>query len=476
MGEAGSVTREATNRREMDSWRDKRVLVMGMARSGRAAARLLARHGARVRGTDLRTADALALDTTVLERDGVTLRLGDHDFRDLDGADLVVVSPGIPKTAPFLEEARRRGVPVLSELEVAARFATAPIAAVTGTNGKSTTVTVLGALVAALGRPVEVAGNVGRALSEVVETVSAEGVLVVEVSSFQLEDVRRFHPRAAALLNATPDHLDRYSSFEDYVRTKLRIFSRQGPEDTAVLPTRDPVLERMQAQEGLRARLLRFGIGGETGDGVTVRDGQLTWIAGGQEKAILPVEELSLPGPHNQANAAAALCLLAGLGLDPFHPAVAETLRTVRGLPHRLERVGEVEGVVFYDDSKATNPESLEVALNAFPQGVVLIAGGRAKGGDYARLAGLVGRRAATVVLIGEAAEMLREAWEPAGVPLVPAGTDFEAAVRLAFRAARERGLPVLLSPGCASFDMFRDYEQRGEVFRNLVREWGKGR
>ncbi len=362
-----------------EAWRDRRVAVVGMARSGRAAARLLARHGARVRATDLKSAGELGLDAGLLEREGVELHLGGFDPAVYDGIEVAVVSPGIPKTAPVLAEARRRGVPLVSELEAASEFARAPMAAVTGTNGKSTVVTVVGALVQSLGRPSAVAGNVGRALSEVVESVPPEGVLAVEVSSFQLEDVTAFHPRAAAILNATPDHLDRYDSFEDYVRTKARIFARLGSGDAAVIPAGDPRLEPFV--EGLNARVLRFGFDDPFPDGVAVTGGRLMLRAAGRERPILPVSELSLPGPHNRANVAAALCLLHGLGLDVFDPRVKETLRTVKGLPHRLEPVGRVGEVVFYDDSKATNPESLEVALLSFPEPVVLIAGGKAKGG-----------------------------------------------------------------------------------------------
>ena len=461
------TTRDAT---DTESWRGRRVVVLGMARSGRAVARLLARHGARVRGTDEKDALALGLDTGLLTAEGVELRLGGFRPEDLAGMELAVTSPGIPKTAPVLELALRLGIPVLSELEVAARFARAPMAAVTGTNGKSTTVTVLGQLVEALGKPAAVVGNVGRALSEEVESVPAEGVLVVEVSSYQLEDVETFHPRSAALLNLAPDHLDRYDSLDHYLATKVRIFARQGRVDTAVLPLGDARIDA--AASDLSARLLRFGRG-EVVDGVRIGDANLCWCERGSRHPILPLAELSLQGPHNHENFAAALCLLAGLGLDPLEPRVVEALRRARGLPHRLEPVGEVEGVSFVNDSKATNPDSLGVALRAFPGPIVLIAGGRPKQSGYRELAPLVAARVALVVLIGEAAPLLEEAWADAGVPFHHGGTDFEAAVRGAWEAAKRLGAPVVLSPGCASFDMFRDYEDRGDRFRALVRSWG---
>jgi UDP-N-acetylmuramoylalanine--D-glutamate ligase len=456
-----------------ETWKGKRIVIVGMARSGRAVARLLARQGARVRGTDLLDSAGLGLDEAELENEGVELRLGGYRGEDLGGMDLAVVSPGVPKSAPVFADADRQGLPVLSELEVASRFARAPMAAVTGTNGKSTTVTVLGRLIEVLDRPVAVAGNVGWALSDAVETVPEEGFLVVEASSFQLEDVSTFHPRSAAVLNLAPDHMDRYGSFDDYVRAKLRIFSRQDSRDTAVVPAGDLRLERAVA--GLPSRVLRFG-GAEVEEGIAIQRDCLVRRAGGAEKWILPTDEISLPGPHNHSNVAAALCLLEGLGLDAADPRVIDALRRLRGLPHRLEKVGEVEGVAFYNDSKATNPNSLRVALSSFPVPVVLLAGGRVKGGDYGSLAGLVEQHVARVVLLGEAAPLLEEAWGETGVPMEHAGMDFEDGVDRAFKAARPTKAPVLFSPGCASFDMFRDYEDRGDRFRELVEARGAAR
>lgn len=461
--------RTQVRRSETIPWAGKQVSVVGMARSGSAVARLLARHGARVRGLDLKPASDLGLDGPGLEAAGVELRLGSYAPEDLRGSDLVILSPGVPKTAPAARDAAGLGVPVLSEIEVASRFAAAPMAAVTGTNGKSTTVTLLGALCTALGRPNAVAGNVGLALSEVVESVPGHGALVVEVSSFQLEDIAGFHPRTAALLNLTPDHLDRYPDMDAYLEAKFRIFMNQGPEDTAVLPHGDSRLAAIP--RGKPGTILRFGAG-PLDDGIAVENDHLVRMSGGRRQELMPLGDLSLPGAHNHRNAAAALCLLQGLGEDPADSRVLEVLRTFRGLPHRLERVGEVDGVVFYNDSKATNPDSLEVALRAFDRPVVLIAGGRAKGGGYRELAPLIRDRVLRLVLLGEAAPVLREAWSSSGVPMLDGGRDLEAAVRLALDTARASAAPVLFSPGCASFDMFRDYEDRGDRFRALVRAW----
>jgi UDP-N-acetylmuramoylalanine--D-glutamate ligase len=456
------MSERAVNGRQ---WKGRRVAVLGLARSGRAVAKLLARHGAIVRALDDKDARALEVDPPAYAGLGIELRLGPFDPDTLDGVDVAVVSPGIPKTAPVVREAVRRGLSVLSEVEVASRFAKAPIAAVTGTNGKSTTVTLLGQLVGALKMPVAVAGNVGWPLSEAVESIPAEGCLVVEVSSFQLEDVEQFHPRSAAVLNLTPDHLDRYDSMEHYRATKMRIFARQEPGDAAVLPWDDP---RFRADgPSLRAKRLWFGRG-ELPNGVRIGPKHLYWVEEGREDAILPLDRLSLAGPHNQENFAAALCVLAGLGENPRDARVIDMLTRARGLHHRLEPVGEVERVPFINDSKATNPDSLAVALRAFTTPVVLIAGGRPKQG-YDVLADLVREHVAALVLIGEAAPLLEDAWRSTGVPLIQAGTDFEAAVSRAWREAKDRGATVLLSPGCASFDMFRDYEDRGDRFRDIV-------
>ena len=447
-------------------WDKKRVAVIGMARSGFAVARLLARHGARVTGSDVRDAGEIGLDVGRLEQDGVLLFLGPEQTMNLSEIELVVVSPGIPPSAPLYEEARERGLPIFSELEVASRFAAAPMAAVTGTNGKSTTVTVLGALIEALGHEVAVAGNVGRALSEAVESVPKSGFLVVEVSSFQLEAVSSFHPRTAAILNLAPDHMDRYPSFKDYVDAKLRIFSRQRSGDTAVLPAGDERLAGVGSD--FSGRVLHFG-GDSVTEGFALAGGNLVKRQSGGETSLVSRETLSLPGTHNHLNMAAALCLLEGLGLDATDPRVLKTLTTVRGLPHRMEMLGVHDGVAFYNDSKATNPDSLRVALESFSKPVVLIAGGRAKGGGYRELGPVIERRVKGIVLLGEAEPMLEEAWSGTGVPLVRAGADLENAVKLAFELARKSGAGVLFSPGCASFDMFRDYEDRGDRFRALV-------
>ena len=449
----------------------KTAVVAGLARSGVAAARLLAAHGVSVRATDLRSADELGLNVDDLEQARVSCFLEGHPDHVLDDVDLLVVSPGIPKTAPLLREARAKSIPILGELEIASRCARAPIAALTGTNGKSTCVTILGALLKACGVRHAVAGNVGRALSAAVEAIPSTGALAVEVSSYQLEDIALFHPRSAGILNVSPDHLDRYDSFEDYVQTKVKIFQNQGPEDTAVLPAHDDRLSPLASE--LRGRVLWFGENLDSGADIAGQ--QLTWKSDQGERAVLSWKDFPLPGRHNRINAAAAVCLAVGLGLDPTSPAVAQGLVSVEALPHRLQQIGTVGKVSFIDDSKATNPESLEVALSSCERPVVLVAGGLAKDSDYEFLVPLIKKHAAALVLIGRDAERLKNAWRDSKVPVVMAGSDFTHAIKEGFSLARTHQAHLLLSPGCASFDMFDDFVARGaefaKVFAALSRE-----
>jgi UDP-N-acetylmuramoylalanine--D-glutamate ligase len=452
----------------------RHVLVVGMARSGVAAARLLLRHGARVSAADARPLEALGDEARRLTAEGVTLHAGESRMALLDGVDAVVISPGVPRTVPLLAEAARRGIAILGELELAARFSRAPIVAVTGTNGKSTTVTWIGHLLSAAGRANVVAGNVGTALAGVVESVPEGGVLVVEVSSFQLETTAEFRPAVGVALNLAPDHLDRYASVADYYATKERLYLAQEATDVAVLNAEDP--ELMGWAPRLRARLVTFGGPAGTGEGTRLLDGTLVLETAAGVTPILAASRLGIPGPHNVRNALASLAALHGLGVDVTDPAVARGLEDFRGLEHRIEFAGELNGVRFYNDSKATNTDSLAVALASFAQPVVLIAGGRDKKGDFPALAPLVSERVALVVTIGEAAATIRKAWGHAVNDWVSAGTSFERAVEAAYQEALARGGVVLLSPGCASFDMFRDYEDRGRRFKALVAGLGAER
>jgi UDP-N-acetylmuramoylalanine--D-glutamate ligase len=410
----------------------RRVLVVGLARSGRAAATALAGLGATVVGFD-RDPD---LDAGRLHELGVEVHGGVEEETLLKGIDVVVKSPGVPGETPLVAGARERGIPVWSEIELGARLLANPILGVTGTNGKTTTSELLGAVFRAAGQPVEVAGNVGRPLTGLVGTVAENAWIVCELSSFQLEDVETLRPRVAVLLNLEPDHLDRHGTFEWYVDAKLRIFEAQTEDDTAVLP-------RGFGEVPGGARRLEFRFDDP-----------------------LPAEP-RIPGLHNRENAAAATAAARAAGIED--DAIAEALRTFPGVPHRIETVRELRGVRYVNDSKATNVAAVLRALASFPGSRLhVILGGRGKDEPYEPLAAAFheGDRA---YLVGEAAEEIGRALDEAGVPNTHAG-DLATALEAAARAA-EPGDVVLLSPACASFDQFRDFEERGDVFRRLVAE-----
>ncbi|OGF16497.1 MAG: UDP-N-acetylmuramoylalanine--D-glutamate ligase [Candidatus Eisenbacteria bacterium RBG_16_71_46] len=442
-----------------------RPLVVGAARSGLAAARLLRAHGLAVRVCDARAAAERPEAARDLEALGAETRWGRDDPALLEGRDFVVWSPGIPVAHPTAAAARAAGLPLLSELELGFLAAHAPLVCVTGTNGKSTTTDLVGAILRAAGREVEVCGNIGRALCDVAESVGPTGLLVVEVSSFQLETVDRLKPFVATWLNLTSDHLDRHHDFETYGALKQKLFARQGEGDYAVRNADDPEVVRRRAGA---ATPLAFSRRGPVDEGAWLEAGEIALAWRGGTERVLPSRELRLRGPHNLANALAALATTLPLEVAP--ELLRRTLRSYAGLEHRLELVAVVEGVQFVNDSKATNVGSLEVALASFDDPVVLIAGGRDKGQDFAPLLETVRRRTRLVVLIGEGAERITTAWP--GVPVRRAATLAEA-VDLGFDAARAQvaagGRVVLLSPGCASFDMFSDFEDRGRRFKAEV-------
>ena len=405
--------------------------MLGLARSGEAAALALARRGVRVVGVDRDE----SLHAGRLREAGVEVVLGAVDPALLDGVDLLVKSPGVPSEAPLAAAARSRGLTVWSEVELGSRLLANAILGVTGTNGKTTTSELLGAIFRAAGRPVSVAGNVGRPLTGLDGSLADDAWIVCELSSFQLEDIESFRPEVAVLLNLTPDHLDRHGDFDAYRAAKLRIFENQGPEDVAVVPR---------------------GFGDVPGSGRRVEFAA---------DDALPAEP-QIPGAHNRENAAAASAAARAAGIDDA--AIAEGLRTFAGVPHRLELIREVDGVRWVNDSKATNPEAAERALGAYPPGLRVILGGSLKGSSFAGLAGRARESGvARAYLIGEAADEIAEALAAEGVRFQHS-RDLENAVADA-RTEAETGDVVLLSPACASYDQFRDFEERGERFRELV-------
>lgn len=440
----------------------KRVVVVGLARSGLAAVDLLLSAGAQVAATDSRSAGELDLAADPWPGSGVRLALGGHPGDLLDDAELVVVSPGVPSDASFVAEARRRGVSIIGELELAFRASSGTWLAVTGTNGKTTTTALLGELVKTIGRPTVVAGNIGIPLSAEVAGLPDEAFVVAEVSSFQLDTIELFRPSVGVLLNITEDHLDRYSSVGEYAEAKKRIFVNQDHGDFAVVNIDDPRVA--SAVDEIRATVVPVSTVREVRDGVFVRGGEIVSRVGGGERTIIRAGELCIPGPHNLSNAVAAVAAAAAVGVDP--EAAAEVLRGFRPLPHRLEPVEDIDGVAYVNDSKATNVDSVSYALRSYDRPIVLIAGGKDKGADFGLLAELIRERAKAVVLIGEAAPLMESAF--AGIPNVRRAESLREAVRTA-SALAESGDVVLLSPACASFDMFKDFEDRGASFRHEV-------
>jgi UDP-N-acetylmuramoylalanine--D-glutamate ligase len=440
----------------------KRVLVVGLGRSGTAVAILCAARGAEVTVTDKRGADVLAPALAELPRT-IKIEIGGHDLQTFRAADLIVLSPGVPEI-PELVAARAAGVAVTGELELASRFVEATLIGITGTNGKSTTTTLAGAMMKASGRPTFVGGNLGDPLALAVGTPAgaAGGACVVEVSSFQLETAETFSPRVAVLLNITPDHLDRYRDLEHYAETKARIFAAQGSSDFAVVNVDDPHVMRLT--EGLRARRLGFSLEQRLGEGAWLDGEELIVRLPGARPESYPTTVPALVGRHNQANALAAL--LASRLTGATHAEALRALSEFQPLAHRMELVARAAGVLFYDDSKGTNVGAVVAALDGFPRPVVLIAGGRDKGGDYAPLAAAMGRVGRAAVLIGEAAEKIAAAFH-AVVPVERAAT-MDEAVQVAARLAHP-GDAVVLSPACSSFDMFRDYAHRAHVYREAV-------
>ncbi len=433
-------------------------LVVGLARSGCAAARLLAARGEIVRGVDSGHPDEAA----GLAGAGVEVLLDADGIALLEGTRTVVKSPGVPREAPVIAAALERGIDVIGELELAWRAIPNRFLAVTGTNGKTTTVELLGHIYETAGEPVAVAGNVGRPLSSLAGELDQAATVVCEASSFQLEDTVAFAPECAVFLNLAPDHLDRHADLDAYLEAKLRIFANQGNDDLAVYNADEPALAGVDL--GGCARRIAFCHGAGPDCEVSLAEGTIFYDG----EPLLGAAEIGLLGEHNVANAMAAAAAALSMGLD--RDAVREGLRSFAGVPHRLEPIGEVGGVHFVNDSKATNVASATVGLRAIGAGVHAILGGSEKGEPFAPLADPVRETCVACYLIGAAAERLAEELAPvieAGVELHRCA-DLEDAVRRA-AAAASPGETVLLSPACASFDAFADFEERGERFRQIV-------
>ncbi len=439
----------------------KRVLVVGLARTGVVTSLFSAGYGAAVTATDERPESELAETAAQLRAAGVKLELGGHVDASFLEQDLIVVSPGVPANLPPLELARKRGIPVWSEIELAWRYLRGKLVAITGSNGKTTTTALLAHILQTSNIPTLVGGNIGTPLLALVETSTDPAVTVAEISSFQLETIDKFRPEIGVLLNLTPDHLDRHGTFEEYAHAKMRMFENQLERDMAVLNADDPeITKRMPA----KPHIFWFSRQKRVAAGAFLRDNEIIFRNEGSEAVLARRDQIPLRGEHNVENVLAACAAAYLAGATPA--AIASGVKSFRGVEHRLEFAGEVSGVQFYNDSKATNVDATVKAIEAFPGPLLVILGGKDKGSPYTPLRDLLHERARLALLIGEAAPKIAADLEGA-VEIRQAGT-LERAMQLAIEAAQP-GDTVLLAPACSSFDQFENYEQRGRAFKELV-------
>ncbi len=443
----------------MEDVTNKKITILGAARSGLAAAALLKQKGARPFVSDSAPVEQKEEQKRFLEERDIPFEFGGHSDRVFE-AEFVVLSPGIPVRSQVVQRLIKKGIPVWSEIEVAFWFCAAKLIAVTGSNGKTTTTTLIGEMLRRKYPGAIVAGNIGQPLSDFVLNSRPEEWGVVEVSSFQLETIRRFHPAQAVVLNFAPNHLDRYDSYEDYIAAKWRVTMNLSPQDVLIYNAMDEVL-RAKAQN---TPAVKQGFSSEP------QPGQAAWFEQGKiylgDEMLIDVRGMKLRGAHNYENAMAAALAARNAGV-PCED-IRQVLREFKGIEHRLEFVANKKGVRFINDSKATTVESLTVALKSFDQPVVLIAGGKDKGSDFTKLNPLIAQKVKHLVLIGQAADKMERAWQ--GIKPLSKPQTFREAVQLAYSLADE-GEVVLLSPACASFDMFKDYEERGRIFKQIVRE-----
>jgi UDP-N-acetylmuramoylalanine--D-glutamate ligase len=441
---------------------NKRVLVVGLGKSGVASALFLKSRGARVTVSDSKPEAELRNEILLLLEHGITVETGGHGERSFRGQDLIVVSPGVPFDAPQLVQARAIGEPVIGELELAAQFLPGPIVAITGANGKTTTTSLAGEIIAAGKFPTLVGGNMGTPAITFVDHAKPQTWIVLEVSSFQLETVATFRPRISVILNITPDHLDRHKTFANYVNAKARIFENQKQKDFTVLNADDAttvgLADRVLAQQFWFSRKKAVE------KGAFVREAHIFFRDGQHEREIMPLAEIPLKGAHNLENVLAGVSVGALVGCEPVQ--IREAVRNFKAVEHRLEFVAKVAGVDYYNDSKATNVDATIKALESFPANIHLILGGKDKDSDYTVLHDLLGQRVKRVYTIGAAAAKIESQIQ--GAVDVDHSETLEVAIRRASESATA-GDVVLLAPACASFDQFRSYEHRGRVFKETV-------
>jgi UDP-N-acetylmuramoylalanine--D-glutamate ligase len=443
--------------------RGKRLLVVGLARTGVATALFCAARGAKVTATDALAENEIAEAIAPLRTAGVRLELGGHRENTFLEQDLIIPSPGVPADAPFLQAARAKGVTIWSEVELADRFLRGRLIGITGSNGKTTTTSLIEHILKNAGFPTILAGNIGTPLIARVEQSSDRTITVMELSSFQLELIESFRPNISVFLNLTADHLDRHHTFEAYGRAKARIFENQTEADSAVLNADDPATTSLVPA---KPQLYWFSRKQHVAEGAFVRENAIVFRHDGDEEAVLKLQEISLPGAHNVENVLAAVAAARLAGAEPA--AIAKGVRCFAGVEHRLKFVAEIGGVRYYNDSKATNVDATIKALDAFPGRILIVLGGKDKGSDYTSLQRPLREKAILALLIGAAAEKI-EKQITGSVAIERAGT-IERAVEIASHAARP-GDVVLLAPACASFDQFQNYEHRGRVFKELVHQ-----
>jgi UDP-N-acetylmuramoylalanine--D-glutamate ligase len=442
--------------------KDKRVLVVGLGKSGVASALFLKERGARVTVSDTKSPDQLRDEIPLLLDHGIAVETGGHGERTFRGQDLIVVSPGVPFDAPPLVQARASGEPVIGEIELAAQHLPGPIVAITGSNGKTTTTTLAGEVLAAGGIPTLVGGNIGTPAISLVGQATPETTAVLEVSSFQLETIDTFRPKVAVILNITPDHLDRHRTFQAYVEAKARIFENQQPSDFAVLNEDDATCRTLG--ERSRGQVFWFSRKTAVQRGAWVKDARIVFRDGQGQREIMLASEIPLKGAHNVENVLAAICVGALMGCEPAK--IRQAVQNFKAVEHRLEYVATIKGVEYYNDSKATNVDATIKALESFPKNIHLILGGKDKGSDYTVLNDLLRARVKRVYTIGAAAEKI-ESHIKGAAEVIHVET-LENAIRRA-SAVAQPGDIVLLAPACASFDQFQNYNHRGRVFKEVV-------
>ena len=441
---------------------NKSALVVGLGKSGVASALFLKSRGARVTVSDSKPEAELRDEILLLLDHGITVETGGHGERTFRGQDLIVVSPGVPFDAPQLAQARAQGETVIGEIELAAQFLTGPIAAITGANGKTTTTALAGEILAAGKLPVLVGGNIGTPAITFVDQAKPETWIVLEVSSFQLETIVHFRPRVSVILNITPDHLDRHKTFANYVNAKARIFENQQREDFSVLNADDATTAKLA--DRVPAELFWFSRKKEVEKGAFVRGAHIFFRDGGREREIMPLSEIPLKGAHNLENTLAGVSIGALAGCQAGQ--IREAVRNFKAVEHRLEFVAKIAGVDYYNDSKATNVDATIKALESFASNVHLILGGKDKGSDYTVLNELLRQRVKRVYTIGAAAAKIES--QIKGAAEIEHAETLEHAIRQASELAAAGDI-VLLAPACASFDQFRSYEHRGQVFKEVV-------